>query len=60
MYCRTHKIPFLAFDTFDFVYEVVHGLNENKFGMDHVLALQKAEIELTSEESKKKHLAAAV
>ncbi|KAG0041822.1 hypothetical protein BGZ83_001270 [Gryganskiella cystojenkinii] len=59
-YCRTHKIPFLAFDTFEEVYDIVHGLNENKFGLDHVAALQNAEIELSTEESKAKQLAAAV
>jgi hypothetical protein len=59
-YCRTHKIPFLAFDTFDEVYDVVHGLHENKFGLDHVQIKQNAEIELTSQESKEKNVAVSI
>ncbi|KAF9969131.1 hypothetical protein BGZ73_008646 [Actinomortierella ambigua] len=44
-YCRTHKLPFLPFDTFEEVHAVVQGLHEGTLAFDEIQKRQQAECE---------------
>lgn len=44
-YCRTHKIPFTGFETFEQVKELVQGLQDGSLTMAEVHRRQKEECE---------------
>ncbi|KAI1316761.1 hypothetical protein EDD11_009499 [Mortierella claussenii] len=46
-YCRTHKIPFTPFDTFDRVTELIQGLENGSLTMAEVSRRQQEECEKT-------------
>ncbi|KAF8926280.1 HAD-like domain-containing protein [Dissophora ornata] len=45
IYCRTHKIPFLAFDTFEEVTELIQGLQAGELTMAEINRRQQEECE---------------
>lgn len=45
-YCRTHKIPFTAFDTFDQVTATIQGLTDGSLTMAEVNRRQQLECEI--------------
>ncbi|KAG0240006.1 hypothetical protein BGW41_007267 [Actinomortierella wolfii] len=42
-YCRTHRLPFLPFDTFEEVHDVVQGLYEGVISIEDIQKRQQAE-----------------